>query len=373
MIAMFLITYCLIVWLLFAKLKLVKVSPTSIAVAAVVGVVFIGTIVILWSFAAPNTTQVVVTRYAVQIVPQAQGLVKEIHAEPLEPMNKGDILFEILPDPFQYSVEQLTAQLDAAQQAVQQAEAGLKVSTANVTKAGANREAAETALEIANATEKLNPNAISRLKVVQLEQQFVAAEAAVEQAEAGLEQAQFAVKVAEDSVRTVEAQLGNAKFSLDQCTVRAPADGFVVNWQVREGTMTTSLPLAAVGTFVETAEVFVVASFGQNVVTFVKPGDPVDISLRSMPGTIITGTVDAVIPTTGEGQFVTGGQLISAADIASQGMFAVKIKLDDPQAVKDLEMGTAGMVAIYTDRFTPFHIISRVVVRMNAWQNYLFP
>ena len=80
-----------------------------------------------------------------------------------------------------------------------------------------------------------------------------------------------------------------------------------------------------------------------------------------------------MIPTTGEGQFVTGGQLISAADIASQGMFAVKIKLDDPESVKDLEMGTAGMVAIYTDRFTPFHIISRVVVRMNAWQNYLFP
>ena len=373
MIAIFTLIYCLAVWLLFAKLKVVKVSPTSIAAAAVVGVVFIGGIIILWSFGAPNTNQMVVTRYAVQIVPQVKGQVKQIHAEPLQPMKKGDLLFEILPDPFQYSVDQLTAQLAAAQQTVKQSQAGLKVAKASIKQSTANLEAAKTALEISSATEKLNSNAISKLKVVQLEQSFVAAEAAVEQAEAGLEQAEFALKGAEDSRRAVEAQLGNAKFNLEQCTVRAPTDGFVVNWQLREGTMASSIPLAAVGTFVETDDVFLVASFNQNVVTFVEPGNLVDIALRSRPGVVVTGKVEAVIPTTGEGQFVTGGKLISAADIASNGKYAVKISLDDPQSVKDLEMGTPGFVAIYTDRFKPFHIISKVVTRMNAWQYYLLP
>ena len=170
-------------------------------------------------------------------------------------------------------------------------------------------------MEISDATEKLNSNAISRLKVVELEQQFAAAEAGVDRAKAQLEEATFALQAAEDSVTSVEAQLKNAKFNLECCTVRAPSDGFVVNWQVREGTMTATLPFAAVGTFVETTDVSLVASFGQNVVTFVKPDDPVEIALRSQPGRIVTGKVEAVIPTTGEGQFVTSGSLISAAEI----------------------------------------------------------
>ena len=91
--------------------------------------------------------------------------------------------------------------------------------------------------------------------------------------------------------------------------------------------MTATLPFAAVGTFVESADVSLVASFGQNIVTFVKPGDPVEISLRSQPGRIVTGKVEAVIPTTGEGQFVTSGSLISAADISSE------LRLSDPDGV----------------------------------------
>lgn len=373
MIAMFVIVYCLTVWLLFTKLKLVKVSPISIAAAVVVGVVVIGAIVILWSFAAPNTKQLVVSRYAVQIVPQVAGQVKKIHAEPLQPIKKGEVLFEIVPDPFQYSVDQLSAQREAARQNVERAAAGLNIAKADLAQAEAQREAAQTALEISDATSKLNENAISRLKVVQLEQQFIATEAGVDRAKAQIIEATFGLQAAKDTVKSVEAQLADARFKLECCTVRAPADGFVVNWQVRQGTMTATLPFAAVGTFVETANVELVASFGQNVVTFVRPDDPVEIALRSQPGRIVTGKVAAVIPTTGEGQFVTSGSLISAADITSDGMFAVKITLDDPQAVKDLEMGTAGMVAIYTDHFQPFHIISKVVVRMNAWQNYLFP
>ncbi len=52
-------------------------------------------------------------------------------------------------------------------------------------------------------------------------------------------------------------------------------------------------------------------------------------------------------------------------------MLAVKIRLDDEDAAKNLELGTAGTVAIYTDWGKPFAIISKVSVRMQKWIYYL--
>jgi multidrug resistance efflux pump len=54
-------------------------------------------------------------------------------------------------------------------------------------------------------------------------------------------------------VPAVEAQLGNARFNLAQCKMKAPADGYLVNWQVQVGTMLT--PLAAAGTFIDTSSI----------------------------------------------------------------------------------------------------------------------
>ena len=88
---------------------------------------------------------------------------------------------------------------------------------------------------------------------------------------------------------------------------------------------------------------------------------------------MLTGTVNSIIPATGEGQFLTTGHLGSADDLKSGGMFVVKFDLDDQEIGKGLAMGTAGTVVIYTDVGKPFHLISKVVVRRNAWMYYFVP
>ena len=45
--------------------------------------------------------------------------------------------------------------------------------------------------------------------------------------------------------------------------------------------------------------------------------------------------------------------------------------LDDPEEANSLRQGAGASAAIYTDAGKPFHIISKVVVRMNAWTGYL--
>jgi multidrug resistance efflux pump len=370
----FAMIYGFLVWLLFARLKWVKPNPESIGVAIVVGVLLIGSVFIGWQFSAPYSNSLVVVRYAVEIVPQVRGPIETIHAKPMVPLKGGEsVLFEIQKEPFQYKVDQTTAELAVSKQNVLQSEAAIRAADAGVTRSEANLLAAKAAMEVAENIKTELTGAVSKLDVIQSAQQYKAALAAVEQASATAEESQHALGSAKRRVESVEAQLQSARFNLEQCTVRAPSDGFVVNWQAREGSMTASTPISAIGTFIDTSEVYLGASFGQNTVAFVQPGDPVEIALKSHPGQIFKGEVDYVIKASGEGQFAPGGQLPSAASLGSAGMFAVRFKLDDPQVENELAMGTAGCVAIYTSTGKPIHIVSKIVVRMQASKYFLLP
>ena len=49
----------------------------------------------------------------------------------------------------------------------------------------------------------------------------------------------------------------------------------------------------------------------------------------------------------------------------------VVVKLDDEALAAELPQGAGGSFAVCTDAGAPFHIISKVVLRMNAWTGYL--
>ncbi len=175
-------------------------------------------------------------------------------------------------------------------------------------------------------------------------------------------QLEASVKVAEANVTRANADLAQKKSSLD---------GFVTDWEIREGTYVTSIPLAAAGTFVETGATAIVASIPANYLTHVKPGQMVELAFKSEPGHLFLGKVDAMIQASGEGQFQTGGKLPSAASIGSPRFMAVRIKLDDPTKADELAMGMPGTVAIYTDHGKPFAMISKVAIRMQKWLYFL--
>jgi hypothetical protein len=77
------------------------------------------------------------------------------------------------------------------------------------------------------------------------------------------------------------------------------------------------------------------------------------------------------------------GKASSDAQVAAQGSivtltgqpvtnrWGVRVVLDDPALAKTLPQGMGGTMAIYTSIGKPFHIISRVALRMNGWLSYL--
>ena len=124
MIAVLLTIYTAIVLVLF-KLKLLKPRPYPIALIVVAGIFIVGGVVVAWALSAPISPKLVTSQYVVQLVPYVKGQVKTVHAQANQPMKKGDLLLEIDPAPYQYTVDQLQAQLKAAKANVEQAKAAL--------------------------------------------------------------------------------------------------------------------------------------------------------------------------------------------------------------------------------------------------------
>ena len=344
MIAVLLTIYSAVVLVLF-KLKLLKPRPYPIALCVLAGIFIIGGIVVTWMQYAPISSDLLTSQYVVQLVPYVQGQVKTVYAQANQPMKKGDLLLEIDPTQYQYTVNQFEAQL--------------KASKAALVMAVAADDLAKTQEQIALNIQRENVAAISKLKVIEARQQREEADAAAQQAAA--------------TVGQVEAQLGNAQFNLAQCKMLAPTDGYVVNWQVQPGTMLVPSPTAPAGTFVSTEDIYVLAVFPQNYLTNVEPGDDAELVLDPYPGRLFTAKVDSVIPASGGGQLTNSGTIPNAAKVSSSGVYAVKIRFTDEAVARKLSLGSGGDAAIYTKLGRPVHIISKITIRMKKWLLYVIP
>jgi membrane fusion protein (multidrug efflux system) len=385
-IAFLVIVYVAVVLVLF---KVLHIKPTAYIIASMIvaGVFMIGGVVVVWTQSAPITDKMVTSQYVVQLVPYVKGQVKTIYAQANQLMKKGDMLLEIDPTPYQYTVSQVEAQLEAAKANVKQAEAAVVTANAavpnaeaNLAKTKATDELAKTQEQIALNIQRQDKAAISVLNVAKATQEREQADAAVQQAEAAVVQAQSsalqaaaAVQVATSNVPAVESQLQEARFNLAQCRMIAPGDGYVTNWQVQIGTMLVPMPLAAAGTFVNVSETAVAAVFPQNWLSNVEPGDDVEMVLNPYPGRLFLGKVDYIIPATGGGQFTTSGTIPNAARIGSDGLYAVRINFSDDTVARRLSLGSGGSAAIYTNKGNATHVISKVAIRMKKWLLYVMP
>ena len=301
---------------LIAAMIKIKVLPNNLAVKlspiafAILLLIFL---FVPMQWGAP-TGSAVVLRHSVQIVPNVAGQVTEVPIEANQPVKKGTVLFRIDPTQYKARVDQLNAQLELAQ------------------------------LRLEQFTELQRRNAGNRFQV--------------EEANAG--------------VRTLKAQLEDAKWQLDSTTIKAPADGFATAIALRSGARVAALPLAPAMAFIDTSETIIAAQIGQIYARHIKIGSEAEITFKVLPGQAYQARVDAILPAISEGQVTVSGLAASPRQLASR-PFVIRLKLDQPEAAANLPAGTFGQVAIYTSAAAAAHPIRRVMLRMQAWMNYLVP
>jgi membrane fusion protein (multidrug efflux system) len=142
------------------------------------------------------------------------------------------------------------------------------------------------------------------------------------------------------------ADLNQAKLDLAHTTVTAPTRGFVsklpANGQnVTAGT--TSLALVAA------ANMRVDANFTETELTYVKPGQPVTVTVDTYPDLTWKGSVDSISPATGAAYSVIPAQNATGNWVKIAQRIPVRIKLDANSAWPQLRVGMSAHVSIDTD------------------------
>ena len=118
------------------------------------------------------------------------------------------------------------------------------------------------------------------------------------EAQAELERArlQYAAEIegVNTTVANVEAQLKLARYYLENTTLVAPEDGRIVNLQVRPGMVSGIYRIGGIAALIADADRYLLATFYQENLKWVRPGQPVEISLDLYPGQIFAGKVDSI-------------------------------------------------------------------------------
>jgi RND family efflux transporter MFP subunit len=325
MIAFICLIYASFYFVVFGKL--VEKNARNMSIFVGFGVVLISAIVFVWLTVAPTSKDGRVFQFVIPIVPEVSGQVIEVPAEPLVSMRKGDVLFKIDPLPYQAAVDRFAA-----------------------------------TIEQTNAKKRLAQIQVDRNRI--LVETSLAAQLELDRWTAELDGATAAIK-------SLQAQLADAQWSLDRTVIRAPHSGFVVNYHVRPGVAVRTFAGTPAASFISDEAKEIVASFSQSSIRRIQPGDAAEMVFALIPGEVFSGTISHVVKATGTAQMAPSGNIPVLTGQVAAGRYAVRIKLDDPELLDRLPQGASCTVTVYTNIGKPFHVISKVVMRMNAWLAYL--
>ena len=223
-----LVLYIVLVWLLFSKLKLVKWGWTSGVITVLVGAFIMAIFLGLFNSLTPGGRFVVMSR-VVEVTPNVSGQVISIPVEANEPVKAGAVLFQLDPTPYKYKVRQLEASLAQAQQQVKQLKASYDQARANAD--GLKEQLGYQTQRLADVRKLASTGAQAEFKLQDAQVQYDTVQHQLLAAEAAVQNAQFAMESEiggeNTSVAQLQAQLENARWELDQTTVRAMGDGYV--------------------------------------------------------------------------------------------------------------------------------------------------
>lgn len=311
------LTYTAICIAIF-KIFRIPLNKWSVPTAVLGGVLLIGALIFLMNYNHPYSEVARTYFVSTPVIPVVTGQVVEVPVKGNEPLEKGDVLFRIDPTPFENRVVSLKAQL--------------KSTTADL---GRARELA--ARNFGNRRD---------------------------------------VDVLSARVEDLQAQLNIAQYELDHTVIRAPSKGFVTHVSLRPGMMATRLPLRPSMVFVPDEGHYFAAWMRQNSQLRLVPGDEAEVAFDGIPGRVFKGKVKNVIAVIGEGQIQPSGTLLSYTGSPPPGRVPVIIEITDPDYAQYASLmpgGAYGQAAVYSQHFHHVAIMRKILLRMAAWMNYIFP
>jgi multidrug resistance efflux pump len=181
---------------------------------------------------------------------------------------------------------------------------------------------------------------------------------------------------ANTSVADIGAQLQQAQYYLDNTTMVAPEDGRIINLQVRPGMVSGILRIGGIAALICDADRYVLATYFQENLKYVRPGQFAELAFNLYPGQIFKGHVDSIWKANGVGQYLPSDEIPRYEPLnpnIPQGQYAVKILIDDPDQSK-FPIGAQGAAAIYTEGDQgAWAALRKIAIRARTWLAWLYP
>jgi multidrug resistance efflux pump len=313
MVEVLIIVYSMLMFIVFKVFK-VPLNKWTGTTAVLGGVVSIGFLLLMMGMYHPFTKEARIYTLTTPVLPTVKGRIIEVNVKTGDRVKEGDSLFQIDPEPFQYEVDRLEAELILAES------------------------------NLADAQELFA-------------KQF-ASEKDVERAQAALD--------------SLKAQLAGARFDLSQTDVQAEADGYVAQVRLRAGALAVDMPMRPLMTFVNDQDRFLLGGFQQNPLQNIQPGFKAEVIFIALPGKVFSATVDGMSDIMGQGQLLPDDKLISINAVTPPGRVLVRINIEDDLSAYQLPVGAKAYIAVYSDTWKPVAIIRQVILRVMSWENYLF-
>jgi multidrug efflux system membrane fusion protein len=332
--------------------RLGRIVSISIVAAAVIT----GALVITRTNEYPRTDDAEVFANFIGIAPQVDGPIDQLAVQDNQYRKQGDLLFEIDPRPYEYSLEKARSDLNTLEgqivdqrrtiasqvSAVGAAKANTDSATANVDRAvaavgeaKANVASVQAALDSANAELLYQTNNYHRIEpllskqfvtVDQVDQvktavtarqqtvqqlrsqlllaqaQVVSAQAQLEQTKAAKEQSHSQLDQSQHSVLTLDpltaqregraSAIRTAEYNLNNCRVYAPFDARVTNMTISRGAYAHTGQ--QVFTLIDVRTWWAVANFRETQLHHILPGMRASVYVLSRPTVRYEGIVDSV-------------------------------------------------------------------------------
>ncbi len=368
--------YIIFVWFIFFKAQWLKFNIVWGIVSFWVGAHLLLIFLVALRFFQPFSIDSHVVRSTIQIVPRLTQptVLTEVLVEPNTEVKKGDPLYRFDDTVFSLAVDNATAQLVAAEQNAKILEQDVIAASEAIERANAQLAYAKTQQA---RYENLVPAGGARQdELDRWNEQVTEDQAQVHEAEANLEKAKLAQASQIDGVNTgilqAQSQLDEAKYFLDNTTIYAPEDGMIVSQQARPGLVVGDIRLGAIASFVTKDNPYVLATYRQQNLKFVEPGQPVEVALDLYPGEILTGKVEAIWWATRQGQYLPSGRLPGFELPKLPGRIAVQISVDIPEG-HTFPAGGHAAVAIYTGQGKSFEFLRRINIRLYSFANFIRP
>ncbi|MBB2754503.1 UNVERIFIED_ORG: membrane fusion protein (multidrug efflux system) [Rhizobium aethiopicum] len=243
------------------------------------------------------------------VAPKVAGYIRQVLVNDNDQVKSGQVLARIDDRDFQAALSQARADVKAAEAAITNIDAQIALQQSVIGQAKATIDASQASLDFAVSDAARSARLITNGAGTQSRAEQ--SQSARDQAAAAVERDRAALVAAENKVPVLRSQreqavaerdraaaaAQQAELNLSYTDIVAAVDGTVGARSIRVGQYVTSgTQLMAV---VPLHAVYVVANFKETQLTYVRPGQSVEIKVDSFPDIAIKGHVDSVSPASG--------------------------------------------------------------------------